>query len=431
MALILILPLSAIAPLLSVPIEIGYPLEPGENFIYVEQTQKPISSNQIPEPFTPKTETTDINWIFLSYLLIALILLVSKSHSIINLLRWRNHGEKLTVDGAHIIISDMAITPFSFLNTIFINRKDYEKGNDLGVIVSHEMAHISQRHYLDLFILEFLTIIFWFNPISYLIKYQAQVNHEYLADQTILEKNYDINQYKRTLFEFSTSNLIPLTCPIVSSTLKLRITMLNKIQNNNSKNWSILASCLLGILTWGAFTFDLQAQEVKATPAKTVSQEIESSEQLSKAAQELDKLIDDATVIKTNSKGDEVRQFWNREGLQLQIYNLYTQLPESEKTGNRKFHGENAIRLTTIPEKKTITSDQLQLWLDDTKYGVWLDGKRIENSLLLDMKPDDFAMFYSSKLEKNAKNYGKHYYQVNLMTHASFEKTFPLLKIDE
>ncbi|SFT53143.1 Signal transducer regulating beta-lactamase production, contains metallopeptidase domain [Algoriphagus locisalis] len=430
-ALLLIIPLAAIAPLLSVPIEIQYPIEPVETSFFQEQMLGPISSSQISEPFTPTKETTNINWIFLTYLLIALLLLVFKSHSIVTLMRWKNQGEKLTIDGATIIISEKAKTPFSFLNTIFIKKIDYEKGNELGVIVSHEMAHISQRHYLDLFILEFLNIIFWFNPICYLIKYQAQVNHEYLADQIILERNYDVNQYKKTLFKFSTSNLIPLTSPIVSSTLKLRITMLNKSQNKHSKNWSILASCILGILTWGAFTLDLQAQEVKAIPVKTLNQVTQSSDQLSKAAQELDKLIEDATVIKTNSKGEEVRQFWNREGLQLQIYNLYQQLPDDEKTGDRKRHGEMAILLTKTPDKKTVTSDQLQLWVDDTQYGVWIDGKRIENSVLLRMKAEDFASFHNSRLMKNAINYGDHYFQINLMTHDYFDKTYPLLKIDK
>ncbi|MEB2782875.1 hypothetical protein U3A58_21020 [Algoriphagus sp. C2-6-M1] len=95
-------------------------------------------------------------------------------------MRWRNHGEKLNIDSATIIISDKAKTPFSFLNTIFINRQDYEKGYDLGVIVSHEMVHISQKHYVDLLFLEFMNVVFWFNPICSCIKYQAQINHEYL-----------------------------------------------------------------------------------------------------------------------------------------------------------------------------------------------------------------------------------------------------------
>ncbi|MEB2781161.1 hypothetical protein U3A58_12225 [Algoriphagus sp. C2-6-M1] len=208
--------------------------------------------------------------------------------------------------------------------------------------------------------------------------------------------------------------------------------MLNKIQNNSSKNWSILASCLLGILTWGAFTLDLQAQEVKAIPVKNLSQEIESLEQLSKAAQELDAILESSLDKKIIEGGKVVREYYfNMNKVdKLQVYRLYKDLPESEKTGNRKMLGEMVMVLTKIPEKQTVSSGQLQLWLDDTQYGVWIDGKRIENSVLLSMKPDDFANFNNSKLMKNAINYGDHYFQINLMKHDYFEKTYPILKVD-
>lgn len=430
LVLLLIIPLAAIAPLLSVPIERGYSIEQVEHSFFQDQISSPISSNQISGSFIPTTETTRVKWIILFYLLIALVLLISKSHAIITLMRWRNQGEKLTIDGATIIISEKAKTPFSFLNTIFLNREDYEKGNELGVIISHELAHISQKHYLDLFFLETLSIIYWFNPICHFIKYQSQINHEYLADQSILERNYDVNQYKRTLFQFSTTHLIPLTSPIVSSTLKLRITMLNKNQNNSSKNWSILASCLLGILTWGAFTLDLQAQEVKVIPTTTVSQDLHPSEQLSKAAQELDEILDNNIVTKTNSKGEKINRFSLEKLDKVQVYHLYKDLPESEKTGRRKAIGDMIIRMAQVPDKKTVTEDLLKEWQDSNEYGVWIDGGRVENTMLSTANPDDYALYYISRLEKNAKNYEKHTYQLNLMTHSSFEKTFPLLKID-
>src|SRR5690606_6840346 len=156
-ALLLILPLSALAPLLSIPIEIAATAQP----IFQEQTLVPISQIEISEPITITKETTPFNWILLVYSILAGGLLLSKILSVSKLLRWRNQGEKLTLEGTTIIISEKAKTPFSFLNTIFLNRKDYEKGNELGVIVSHEMAHISQKHYLDLFFLEFFSVIFW------------------------------------------------------------------------------------------------------------------------------------------------------------------------------------------------------------------------------------------------------------------------------
>jgi bla regulator protein blaR1 len=67
--------------------------------------------------------------------------------------------------------------------------------------------------------------------------------------------------------------------------------------------------------------------------------------------------------------------------------------------------------------KKVPTTAQLQAWKNAKQYGVWIDGKRISNDALSQYTANDFSHVFSSKLNKNATNYGKHYYQVDLMTH--------------
>lgn len=57
-------------------------------------------------------------------------------------------------------------------------------------------------------------------------------------------------------------------------------------------------------------------------------------------------------------------------------------------------------------------------------YGVWLDGKRIRNKELSKYQPKDFALYSVSRLAKNAINYGKHYYQVDLDTPQSYEAIY-------
>ena len=49
-------------------------------------------------------------------------------------------------------------------------------------------------------------------------------------------------------------------------------------------------------------------------------------------------------------------------------------------------------------------------------YGIWIDEKRVNNDVLKNYVNTDFAQVFVSKLMKNAINYGKHYYQVDLMT---------------
>jgi N-acetylmuramoyl-L-alanine amidase len=77
------------------------------------------------------------------------------------------------------------------------------------------------------------------------------------------------------------------------------------------------------------------------------------------------------------------------------------------------------------PVKHSPSAGQLQTWTNAKMYGVWIDDKRIDNAKLSGYMPSDFALYYVSKLEKNAVNYGKHYYQIDLTTHGHYNQVHP------
>jgi N-acetylmuramoyl-L-alanine amidase len=54
------------------------------------------------------------------------------------------------------------------------------------------------------------------------------------------------------------------------------------------------------------------------------------------------------------------------------------------------------------PAKTSPTKAQLDTWKDPKMYGVWIDGKRIDNKELAKYNPSDFAFYYNSKLTKTA-----------------------------
>jgi hypothetical protein len=88
-----------------------------------------------------------------------------------------------------------------------------------------------------------------------------------------------------------------------------------------------------------------------------------------------------------------------------------------------------------VPKLRIPSQDQLESWLDDKKFGVWINAKRVSNSALRNYKPADFGGYSVSKLEKNAINHGKHYFQVDLTTRDAFEENksrfIKLLGLDE
>ena len=66
--------------------------------------------------------------------------------------------------------------------------------------------------------------------------------------------------------------------------------------------------------------------------------------------------------------------------------------------------------------KSVPTQEEMEKWKNANVYGIWIDGKRAQNSALNQFNLTDFDQVFVSKLTKNAINYGKHYYQVDLMT---------------
>lgn len=60
--------------------------------------------------------------------------------------------------------------PFSFFNHIFIH-PDYHKQEDLESIIAHEEVHIRELHWIDLLVIEVFTLVFWFNPFSWLLEH--------------------------------------------------------------------------------------------------------------------------------------------------------------------------------------------------------------------------------------------------------------------
>src|SRR5690606_27553707 len=81
---------------------------------------------------------------------------------IIQILLIIKRNELQIADGFKMIILKKEMSPFSFLNYVFVSQtlllnKGYDK------MISHELEHVKQGHSLDVIILEILTVFQWFN----------------------------------------------------------------------------------------------------------------------------------------------------------------------------------------------------------------------------------------------------------------------------
>ena len=68
-------------------------------------------------------------------------------------------------------------------------------------IIQHELAHIRQKHSLDIIFLEIVTLLFWINPIGYFYKKSIRKVHEYLADKATLAYQNNKRAYSNLILK--------------------------------------------------------------------------------------------------------------------------------------------------------------------------------------------------------------------------------------
>ena len=133
--------------------------------------------------------------------------------------------------GITLIVHEREISPFSWMKYIVISRKDLEE--DGKAILLHEMAHLHNRHSIDLLLADICIFFQWFNPSAWLLKQEMQNIHEYEADETVIKKGIDIREYQLLLIKKAVgTRLYSMANSFNHSKLKKRITMMLKEKSN-------------------------------------------------------------------------------------------------------------------------------------------------------------------------------------------------------
>jgi hypothetical protein len=122
------------------------------------------------------------------------------------------------------------VPPFSFFNFIFIpNSYKRLSEDDLQRIKDHEKVHSRQLHSLDVLFIEFISIIFWFNPLLKYLKKSIQEIHEYIVDDKITERCNLKKDYAELLLKLATEvKGFNLSAGFSGSQIKRRIVMISR-----------------------------------------------------------------------------------------------------------------------------------------------------------------------------------------------------------
>ncbi len=372
--------------------------------------------NTIPIPTVLENRPVVLIFLVIIFLSVSLFFLLKFIKNLLIIIDNIKGNDKESFKEAKLVLMQSISYTFCFFNYIFIDRNDFKEGRIREEILAHEYVHVNQKHSLDIMFIEILIIVSWFNPFLFFFKKAIRLNHEYLADEAVIQAGNDPETYQQLLLEKVKQPIGPLMINLFNFiSIKKRMIMINKKSIRKKIIGKQLLVIPLIILT--AFFF-------------TANRKINPT---------WNKLNPDSGISTT--AGDGVSQdLLNEYQNILKKYNISSQYDLTEW---RKFQESlteiDRDRLITIYEKMSKeqqnkqlvcffprssmilpevvpTRQQIESWKNSKEYGLWIDEKHVNNSVLNNYTNQDFSQVIISRLLKNAKDYGKYYYQVNLMT---------------
>ncbi len=165
-------------------------------------------------------------WLWVVYIMGVAVVTFRLLREVYQLYTIYKSSSKERLSGYTMAETNRHTAPFSIFNIIFISSKENYSGEELSIIIGHELRHSKLLHIIDVLIVRVLQILFWFNPLIYLFEKRVLMVHEYQADSIM---NGSPKTYGQFLLEQSSLNLAPaLSHSFIRSPLKKRIVMLTK-----------------------------------------------------------------------------------------------------------------------------------------------------------------------------------------------------------
>jgi N-acetylmuramoyl-L-alanine amidase len=196
------------------------------------------------------------------YLLVSVVLfgmLIQMLFSIFVL--WKK-GEPVKIEQIHFINTDAAKgTPFSFFKYIFWNQQIDMHSPAGNRIFKHELAHIQERHSWDKMFINLVLIVFWSNPIFWLIRRELSMIHEFIADKRAVEDGDTAAFASMILAATYPQQQNIITNNFFYSPIKRRLMMLTKNKNPKVNYISRLLVMPLLVIVFTAFT--IKAKQYK------------------------------------------------------------------------------------------------------------------------------------------------------------------------
>lgn len=194
-----------------------------------EQMEDPILISE------KNPEINSLNWIPVTLAFIygvgALVTLIWLSLSTCRLIQLIRTSEKKQFGNYVLVIPQQPTASFSWGKYIVISAADYSQQSE--EILLHETMHLRNHHTLDLLFMQIFLLVYWFNPVVWLLKRELQEVHEFEADNGVINTGIDATKYQLLLVKKAVgTRLYSMANGFNHSKLKKRITMMLKEKSN-------------------------------------------------------------------------------------------------------------------------------------------------------------------------------------------------------
>lgn len=203
------------------------------------------------------------------YLAISLIMLFVLVYGLLRIAFLLKKYPVREIGDIAFINSNAKGTPFSFFKYIFWNEKIDMDSVSGRQIFQHEMAHIREKHSFDKLFINIILILFWINPVFWLIRRELSMIHEFIADRKAIDNN-DTAAFAAMILQATyPQHRFQLSSSFFYSPIKRRLLMLTR---NNSKAGYIgrLMVLPMAAMLFAAFTLrNKQAMAQVLAPVQT------------------------------------------------------------------------------------------------------------------------------------------------------------------
>jgi len=399
--LLAILLVSVSAPLIPANRWHSHPIDAAHSVLPVAHVKLPLVAPfaEPADPAAPENSSWPSGWL-LPFLLGTGLFTLRFVRNMVFLLGQARRQPRRQVPGAVLVHSTAPNLPFTFLHYVFVDKAAFSDPDIHNELLTHELVHARQRHTLDILLIELLLCLGWFNPILWQFKKAIQLNHEFLADETVNRKFQRITDYQRLILSrMQHPSPMPLTSAFTFQTTKQRFIMMTT-HTPVFRKW--LAGC-----TAIAFLLVLPLLFGTSTIAQTTQPSV-SPTRNAKPPQAIPKTSDSDFEQRF---ADKLVAIPIHPGKPI-VRKTYAQLSPEEK---------KRVRLVPPQGPKTPTEAVFASWKNPKKFGVWVDGKRTRNFASTSLKASDIASYSRSYVHKNARQPEGYLYQIDLMTHAYYQ----------